>query len=80
MTKEQAKAITCPNCGKPALRSGDEITCEYCDAEFVITKKQETQVKQFGKIDDHEKRLQALEQSAGKEPQKSEPEETEEPI
>ena len=77
----ETKAISCPNCGKPAMRTGNEITCESCDAEFVITKKQETQLKGSGKIEDHEKRLQALEQSAaGKEPQKVEPEETEEPI
>ena len=77
----EAKAISCPNCGKPAMRTGDEITCEHCDAEFVITKKQETQVKGIGRIDDHEKRLQALEQSAvSSEQQKTESEETEEDI
>lgn len=74
----ETKAISCPNCGKPAMRTGNDITCESCDAEFVITKKQETQVKGIGRIDDHEKRLQALEQlAASKEPQKAEPEEEE---
>ena len=74
----ETKAISCPNCGKPAIRTGNEIACEHCDAEFVITKKQDTQLKGMGRLDDHEKRLKALEQT---EPQKIEPEEeTEEQI
>ena len=60
----ETKAISCPSCGKPAMRTGNEITCEHCDAEFVITKKQETQVKQFGRMDDHETRLKKLEDAA----------------
>ena len=76
----ETKAISCPNCGKPATRTGNEIACEYCDTEFVITKKQETQVKQFGKSEDHEKRITQLESKAPEEnPQKTEQEE-EEPI
>lgn len=71
----ETKAISCPNCGKPAIRTGNEIACEHCDAEFVITKKQETQVKQFGKIEDHENRIAKLEAAASStEPQKIESE------
>ena len=31
---------TCPNCLGPAIRVGNEITCEKCDASFRITKQQ----------------------------------------
>lgn len=82
MTEEKPKATSCPNCQKPAMRSGNEITCENCDATFVITKKQEAKVKEFGQIEDHEQRIQKLEGSAsGNEPQTNEPvEQEEEPI
>lgn len=79
MAEEQPKATTCPNCQKPALRSGNEITCESCDAVFVITKKQEVKVKEFGQLKDHEQRIQKLEGSASSnEPQPTGPVEPEE--
>lgn len=31
---------TCPNCLGPAIKVGNEITCEKCDASFRITKQQ----------------------------------------
>ncbi len=59
----ESKATSCPNCQKPAIQVGNEITCEHCDATFVITKKQEATVKEFGTIQDHENRIKALEKS-----------------
>ena len=61
MTEEKPKATKCPNCQQPAIRSGNEITCENCDATFVIRKKQGAKVKQIGTIEDHEKRIEILE-------------------
>jgi len=79
----EPKATTCPNCGKPAMRIGNEITCESCDTIFVITKKQEAKVKEFGTIQDHENRIKVLEGLSGKqkpaEPE-TEPDEEDEDI
>ena len=61
MTEEQPKATICPNCQKPAMRSGNEITCENCDAIFTITKKQEAKLKQVGAIEDLQGRVEKLE-------------------
>lgn len=71
---EQPKATSCPNCQQPAIRSGNEITCEACDAVFMVTKKQGAKVKELGPIEDHERRIQALEglHPAKQEPQKQE--------
>lgn len=66
------KATFCPNCAQPAIRSGNEITCENCDAVFTITKKQEAKVKEVGRLDNHEQRILALE--GKQEPPKLEPE------
>ncbi|GAI24616.1 unnamed protein product, partial [marine sediment metagenome] len=33
------KEYSCPNCGRLAIKEGNEIACEVCDAVFVITKK-----------------------------------------
>lgn len=71
----ETKAMSCPNCSQPAMRTGNEITCENCDATFVITKKQGAKVKEFGQIQDHENRIQVLEKSVKPvEPQKPEEE------
>jgi hypothetical protein len=59
---EKPKATNCPNCLKPAIRAGNEITCEACDAVFIVTKKQGAKVKELGPIEDHEERIAALEQ------------------
>lgn len=75
--EEQPKACNCPNCLSPALRTGNEITCEICDAVFTITKKQGAKVKTLGPIDDHERRISALEGKQG--PQEPEPKSTQEP-
>lgn len=71
----QTKAIICPNCQNPAILSGNEITCETCDAVFAFTKKDGAKVKEMGPIADHEQRITALEGKAPHEPepQTSEP-------
>lgn len=83
MPEEQPKATNCPNCQKPAIRSGSEITCTNCDAVFVITKKEGAKVKELGPLDDIRGRLDKLE-SANEEqtPEETPLEETEpeEPI
>lgn len=58
---EEPKQISCPNCLGPAIKEGNVITCEACDAIFVITKKEGAKLKQLGPIEDHEKRISRLE-------------------
>lgn len=51
MANEKSKAVTCPNCAGPAIRSGDEIACEQCNAIYEIKKKpagEEKKVKSLG--------------------------------
>ncbi len=70
MNEENAKAVTCPNCQGPAIRTGSEIACEACDAIFVITRKQGAQVKQIGIAG----RLDKLEKAVFVEKPEAEPE------
>lgn len=61
MAKEEKNKITfCPNCQQPAIRQGNEITCEACDATFTITKKDGAKVKQIGRIELLEQDVAAL--------------------
>jgi len=48
---DDTKITFCPNCQQPAVRSGNEITCEKCDATFTITKKDGAKVKETGRIE-----------------------------
>jgi len=81
--EDQPKATTCPNCQQPAIRAGNEITCEKCDAVFTVTIKQEAKVKKLGPIEDHEQRIKKLEmyipeKSAEQQESEQEPESIEE--
>lgn len=58
---EEKKAVQCPSCQGPAIKEGNEITCEPCDATFTVTKTGAARVKDTGKIEDHEKRITELE-------------------
>ena len=82
MAEEPTKKVQyCPNCLGPAIREGNEITCEKCDAIFIITKKEGARIKQLGSIEDHEQRLKKLESLIPGEPElePKEPDEPEEP-
>lgn len=70
---DKARATSCPNCLNPAMRLGNEVTCEKCDAVFVITKKQGAKVKELGPIDEIKQRVTRLEQYHT-EPQETKPE------
>jgi len=61
MVEEKQQARFCPNCLGPAIRTGNEVACEACDAIFVITKKNGAKVKKLGPIQDHEDRLKKIE-------------------
>lgn len=58
---EEPKKISCPSCTGIATKEGDNIVCEACDATFKITKTGGARVKDLGRLDDHEKRLDRLE-------------------
>lgn len=61
MAKEnpEQEVIYCPNCMKPAIKIGNEITCDHCDATFRVTKIKENELKEI-RISD---RLTALEKA-----------------
>lgn len=58
---EEPKQINCPNCLGQAIKEGNKITCETCDAIFTFTKTGGARVKEIGKISDHEERISRLE-------------------
>ncbi|MBA7518485.1 hypothetical protein ES705_10555 [subsurface metagenome] len=61
MPEENPETTFCPNCRQPAVRTGNEIACENCDAVFVITKKEGPKIKQLGPLKDLTKRVELLE-------------------
>jgi len=63
MTPEKKDTI-CPNCSSIASREGNVITCERCDAEFVIRQQART-VKTAGRIEQLERRVDQLEKGSG---------------
>ena len=67
----ETKPSICPNCQQPAIRTGNEITCEKCDATFLITVKGEKQVKEISPISDLQDRVGKIESHvfAGDEPE-----------
>ncbi len=60
MAEEKPKVTFCPNCSMPAIRVGNEVTCETCDATFTITQKDGAKVKQIGRIAQIEKDVAEL--------------------
>ena len=59
MAEEPIKT-NCPSCLGPAVKEGDVIVCEKCDATFTFTKTGGAKVKEIGRIDAVEKRLDRL--------------------
>jgi len=57
---EDPKKVSCPNCTGIAIKEGNVIICETCDATFKITKTGGARVKEIGRLDDVEKRLDRL--------------------
>ena len=87
MAEEKPETTFCPNCRQPAVRTGNEIACENCDAVFVITKKEGPKVKELGPLKDLTKRVEILEAAQQTEPvnpgpddDQNENDEEEEPI
>ena len=58
---EEPKKVSCPNCLGPAIKEGNKIICETCDAEFTFTKTGGAKVTKLGPIEDHEQRIKKLE-------------------
>lgn len=56
----EPKKISCPNCSGIAVMEGNVITCESCDATFKFTKTGGSKVKEIGRLDSIEKRLDRL--------------------
>jgi hypothetical protein len=71
--KNKSKIVFCPNCQEAAIRTGNEIVCEHCDAVFEITRKQGPKLKKLGPLEDLAKRVEKLESFMPAESAKPEP-------
>ena len=69
----------CPNCGKPAEKNGNKITCVECDATFTITQDKTARVEKTGVITDLQNRVSALEGNKPAEPDPAEDLDDQEP-
>jgi len=58
---EEPKKANCPNCLGPAIKEGNKIICEICDATFTFTKTGGTKVKDLGRLNSIEERLDRVE-------------------
>lgn len=76
MSKEDSKIGYCPSCNQPAIKRGNEIICENCDASFQITRKG-AKVKELGPFDDLKERVTKIEQCVFKEDEPEPPQEDE---
>lgn len=54
---EEPKQTNCPNCLGQAIKEGNKIICETCDATFTFNKTGGAKVKEIGRLDNIEKRL-----------------------
>ena len=53
--------ISCPNCSSIAIKDGDVVVCESCDATFKVTKVGGAKLKEMGRLDVIDKRLDRIE-------------------
>lgn len=53
--------ISCPNCSGIAIKDGDVVVCESCDATFKVTKVGGARLKEIGRLDSIEERLDRVE-------------------
>lgn len=62
MSEESKSTKTvCPNCLGEAIREGNKIICETCDATFTFTKTGGARLKEIGRLDSIEQRLNRVE-------------------
>jgi len=72
---EEKKTVLCPSCQQPAIREGNDIICENCDATFKITKTGGAKVKKLGEIEEIKNRLDLIEaRFPGQEPEEDQDE------
>jgi len=83
---DEKKIIACPNCGGQAVKEGNKIVCEGCDATFSITRTGAAKVADVGRIQAIEDRMDKIESLLpGQEPEpvpplEQEPSETDESL
>lgn len=76
---EKTKKIVCPNCGARAIKDGNKIVCESCDATYSFKKTGGAKVLDIGRLDSIESRLSHVESLLpGQDPDPAEPDEPEE--
>jgi len=63
MSEEPTSTKTvCPNCQGEAIKEGNKVICEKCDATFTITRTGGARLKEIGRMDDIEQRLDRLDE------------------
>lgn len=58
---EELKKVNCPNCLRPAIKEGNKIICETCDATFAFTRTGGAKVVEVGRLDSIEERIDRIE-------------------
>jgi len=58
---DEKKIIDCPNCGGKAVKDGNKIICDSCDATFTITRTGAAKVADVGRFQTIEDRLDKIE-------------------
>lgn len=58
---EESKKATCPNCLGEAIKEGNKIICEICDATFTFTKTGGARIKEIGRLNALEERMERTE-------------------
>ena len=55
------KIISCPNCDGKAVKEGNKIICDTCDATFTLTRTGAAKVADVGRFQTIEDRLDKIE-------------------
>ena len=58
---EESKKTSCPSCLGQAIKEGNKIICETCDATFTFTKTGGAKVKEIGRLNSLEERMDRFE-------------------
>lgn len=76
---DESKKVFCPNCLGEAIKEGNKIICQVCDATFTFTKTGAAKVEKIGRLDSLEKRVDRIETFIpGQEPDSSDNDDPEE--
>lgn len=76
---EEPKKIVCPNCGARAIKEGNKIVCEDCDATYSFKKTGGAKVLDIGRLESIEERLNRVESLLPGDPDPADPQDPADP-